>query len=172
MSNLDSAKSAVADELAKAKEGAAFYTQRIAALEEMIRNLAVLDGSSSTSEAPKKRGRKPGTKVAQPTKAKRGRPAKTTASSVGENVVPVGKTKSTGKKKLPSTKGDFWKNQITSEHRSWSEILDGAIANLGISPTADDRKKLQQRMIFAINTLVKAGEIKDSGAGRERRFFK
>ena len=169
MNNVDSAKLAVGQELAKAKEGAEFYAQRIALLEEMMQQLSVLDGAASSAVAPKKRGRKPGTTVKSPAKPKRGRPAK--AATAIASVAPTGKTTSAGKKDLPSTKGDFWKSQVTSKHRSWSEILDGAITNLRISPSAAQRKKLQQRMIFAINALAKAGEVKDSGAGRGRRFF-
>ena len=164
MGNLDAATSAVAEELAKVKEGAAFYAQRVAALEEMIRSLNALGGTSVGSGTTKKRGRKPGSSPKQPTKAKRGRPAKASTAA--------GAAKSSGKKDLPSTKGTFWQDQVTSTPQSWTEILDGAVANLGITPTSEQRKKLQQRMIFAVNALVKEGKIKDSGSGRERQFFK
>ena len=169
MSNLDSAKAAIHSELEQVRQGAEHYAKRVAALEEMLRHLSMLQGPATTSETPKKRGRKPGSIAALPGKAKRGRPAKALASSASEKLAPAGKAKAS--RKLPSTKGDFWKNQVTSEPRSWANILEGAIVNLGISPSAADRKKLQQRMIFAVNALVKGGEIKDSGAGRERRFF-
>ena len=169
MSNLESAKASIHSELEQARLGAEHYAKRVASLEEMLRHLSALEGPTSSSEAPIKRGRKPGPKAAKPTRAKRGRPAK--ASSVEGEVAAPGKTKPSGKKSLPSTKGSFWKDQVTTEPKSWSDILDGAIANLNISPSAEQRKKLQSRMIFSVNALVKAGDIKDTGTGRDRRFF-
>jgi len=171
MSNLESAKASIHSELEQARLGAEHYAKRVASLEDMLRQLSAFEGTSTSSEAPKKRGRKPGSKVAQPAKAKRARPAKAKASSVEGEVAAPGKTKPSGKKSLPSTKGSFWKDQVTTEPKSWSDILDGAIANLNISPSAEQRKKLQSRMIFSVNALVKAGDIKDTGTGRDRRFF-
>ena len=110
MGNLDAATSAVAEELAKVKEGAAFYAQRVAALEEMIRSLNALGGTSVGSGTTKKRGRKPSSSAKQTTKAKRGRPAKASTAA--------GETKSSGKKDLPSTKGTFWQDQVTSTPQS------------------------------------------------------
>jgi len=50
--------------------------------------------------------------------------------------------------------------------------LKSAIDKLGFTPTNTQIKKLTQRMTFALNALVKANKIQDSGAGRERVFFK
>ncbi|HCE08693.1 MAG TPA: hypothetical protein DEQ40_08865, partial [Oxalobacteraceae bacterium] len=73
---------------------------------------------------------------------------------------------------LPSTGGDYWPNLLTEQGQHSSEILKSAIDKLGFTPTNTQIKKLTQRMTFALNALVKANKIQDSGAGRERVFFK
>ena len=73
---------------------------------------------------------------------------------------------------LPFTGGDFWPNLVLEQPRSASEILDAAIATMSFAPSKVQTQKLAGRMTFALNSLVKAGKIKDSGSGRERRFFK
>jgi hypothetical protein len=73
---------------------------------------------------------------------------------------------------LPFTGGDFWPNLVTAEPQSASDILNAAIVSLGFTPTKAQIQKLAGRQTFAVNALVKAGTIQDSGKGRERRFFK
>ena len=163
MSNLESAKSAIESELSQAKQGLSFYQSRIDALEKTLLQLAGIDGesvgaSTPTASVPAKRGRKPGsTKAAKPAKE-----AKKRKATKGE----------AGVSGLPFTGGDFWPNLVTSEPQSASDILNAAIARLGFTPTKEQLQKLAGRQTFAINALVKAGSIQDSGKGRERRYFK
>jgi hypothetical protein len=50
--------------------------------------------------------------------------------------------------------------------------LKAAVSSLTFTPTKLQTQKLAGRMTFALNALVKANKIQDSGKGRERRFFK
>jgi hypothetical protein len=169
MSNLDAAKAAIQAELAQAKQGLAYYQSHVAALESALVQLGNLGiGATTTKPAGAKRGRKPGkvaaaklAKAGKPAKAGRGRPAKATKGRASK-----------GPNDLPFTGGDYWPDLITSEPQSGSDILRAAIAGLGFEPSADQVKKLTQRMTFVLNSLVKAKKIQDSGSGRERRFFK
>jgi hypothetical protein len=155
MSNLESARAAIQAEISHAKEGLTFYQSRITSLEKMLGQLADFNGSHAAGPVVKgKRGRKPGVSiVAKPTKKKAGKEA-------------------TNGNDLPFTGGDYWTNLVLEEPRSASDILEAAVASLGFTPTKTQVQKLAGRMTFALNTLVKTDKIKDSGRGRERRFFK
>jgi hypothetical protein len=154
MSNLESAKAAIQAELSHAKQGLAYYHSRIDSLEKMLTQLASVSGSKQDMSAvvKGKRGRKPLT--GKPGKQKR-----------------VGK-ESSGGHELPFTGAEFWPNLVHEQPRSASEILKAAISTLGFTPTKLQVQKLAGRMTFALNALVKANKIQDSGKGRERRFFK
>ena len=159
MSNLESAKAAIQAELSHAKKGLEFYQSRIESLEKTLAQLASVSGSSDVPAAGAavkgKRGRKAAVdKTAKP--AKKGRVAKESGGGNG----------------LPFTGGDFWPNLVLATPRSASEILEAATASLGFVPTKLQAQKLAGRMTFALNSLVKANKIQDSGKGRERRFFK
>jgi hypothetical protein len=157
MSNLESAKAAIQAELSHAKQGLTYYRSRIDSLEKMLAQLAIVgDSSQGLSAVVKgKRGRKPlVAKAGKPGKQKRG-----------------GK-ESSGGNELPFTGADFWPNLVHEQPRSASEILKAAISSLGFTPTKLQAQKLAGRMTFALNALVKANKIQDSGKGRERRFFK
>jgi len=158
MSNLESARAAIQAEISHAKEGLSFYQSRIESLEKMLGQLADFNGApnGAPSGGPikGKRGRKPGVSIAaKPSKKKAGKEA-------------------TNGHDLPFTGGDYWTNLVLEEPRSASDILDAAIASLDFTPTKTQVQKLAGRMTFALNTLVKTDKIKDSGRGRERRFFK
>lgn len=155
MSNLESAKAAIQAELAHTKAGLAYYTARIEALEKTLLQLSdigvgAVASLKKTIPVPAKRGPKAGAV----------KPAKKFKAAKG------------GGNELPFTGKDFWPNLVTDQPKSASDILADAIAALGFTPTKEQVKKLSGRMIFAINALVRAGTIKDSGKGRERRFFK
>jgi hypothetical protein len=157
MSNLESAKAAIEAELSHAKQGLAYYNSRIDSLEKMLTQLASVSGSIEGISGVVKgnRGRKPlVSKTAKPGKQKK-----------------LGK-ESSGGNELPFTGADFWPNLVHEQPRSASEILKAAISTLGFTPTKLQAQKLAGRMTFALNALVKAKKIQDSGKGRERRFFK
>ena len=164
MSNLDSAKAAIEAELSHAKNGLHYYHSRIEAMEKMLAQLAGFQGSSLPPEGSRvKRGPKPGAKAAARAE-KLEKTEKAPKKKAGR--------KSTGSSGLPFTGGDFWQNLVLTEPRSFPDILEAAIATLGFEPTKPQIQKLSGRMIFAINALVKTKQIKDSGSGRARRFFK
>jgi len=162
MSNLESAKAAIQAELSHAKQGFAYYQSRIDALEKMLIQLASVSGAMDSIS------------TVSIEKSKRG--SKSTAVRVAKTQK-VGKTKRTGKdsgggNELPSTGGDFWPNLVLVQPRSASDILKAAISSIGFVPTKLQTQKLAGRMTFALNTLVKAKKIQDSGKGRGRRFFR
>jgi hypothetical protein len=159
MSNLESAKAAIEAELFHAKEGLAFYSTRIEALEKTLSQLASVTGESAAPTAAIADVAKRGPKVA-----------------AGKHVKPAKKKKDVKEvadgNELPFTGGDYWSNLVTDQPRSASEILEAAIAGLGFKPTKTQIQKLSGRMTFAVNALVKTKKIQDSGSGRDRRFFK
>jgi hypothetical protein len=153
MSNLKSARQAIKAELEHARKGASYYQARVDALGEALRKIDDVDADTDkkgqakavrneASTAPKKRGRKA-----------RSQPAGNGA-------------------KLPSTGKDFWPNLITEQPQSSKDILNAAVKSLGISPSKEQMKKLTQRQTSALHNLIKTNAIADSGAGRERRFFR
>jgi hypothetical protein len=154
MSNLQSARAAIQAELEHARKGAAFYQSQVTALEQALETLDSVSGVSS----------RPGRAVKKTARSGRngGEPAQ--ASGRGRR----GRRSDSG---LPSTAGDFWKNLIKDTPQSAPEVLNAAIEALDISPDKDDRRRLVQRMVAALNHLVKTGAIKDSGSGRARRFI-
>jgi hypothetical protein len=165
MSNLDAAKAALQAELSQAKQGLAYYQSHVTALESALAQLGNLGlGTVAANPAGAKRGRKPGklVKAEKPAKGGRGRPAK----------AKKGGRAAKGPNDLPFTGGDYWPDLVTGEPQSASEVLHAAVAGLSFEPTAEQVKKLSQRMTFVLNSLVKTGKIKDSGSGRGRRFFK
>lgn len=165
MSNIDAAKAALEAELSQAKQGLAYYQSQVSALETALAQLGAL-GLVAIVKTGAKRGRKPGkvAKAAKPVKATRGRPAKTKAKKGGRAAK--------GPNDLPFTGGDYWPDLVTSNPQSASDVLNASVSGLGFEPTQEQVKKLAQRMTFVLNSLVKAGKIKDSGSGRGRRFFK
>ncbi|HEY8606087.1 MAG TPA: hypothetical protein VIM12_03095 [Noviherbaspirillum sp.] len=147
MSNLRAARDSLAAELAHARQGLAFYDARVAALEDTLAKLENLNSDAGLREKTRRPGRekRPGAKAAE-------------------------KTKQAGN--LPQTGKEFWTGLIGNQPKSTKEILESAIKALGISPSKDDLKKLSQRQANALHTLVKEKLISDTGAGRERRFYR
>ena len=160
MSNLQTATLAIEAQIVHAKNGLAYYDARVQAVEQALAELRSVKESSEASPARVKLPKTPGA-------------AATTAGAT--------RLKKTAKKKmraekesgeLPSTGGDFWPNLLTEQGKHSSEVLKAAIDQLGFAPTKTQVKKLTQRMTFALNALVKAKKIQDSGSGRERLFLK
>jgi len=156
MSNLESAKVAIEAEIAHAKQGLAHFYSRVEALEKALLHIVAVDGGvldvqpAAATPVVKAAKSKPAKYVK---KEKSAKPAK-------------------GGKDLPFTGGNYWPDLITAQPQSGAEILHAAISKLGFEPSKAQVLKLTQRATFAINALVKAGKIQDSGKGRERRFFK
>lgn len=164
-SNLDSAKQAIEAELSHARQGVAYYMDRVKALESALQQLESVEGdghATAAKEKPRtrakyaksnggaKRGRKP--RVAQ---AENGARRRSSASA------------------LPSTGSEFWLDLVNDQPRSAVDIANAAIAALGIKPDQKTEiQKLKQRVSPALSGLVSAQKIKDAGAGRERRFFR
>jgi chromosome segregation ATPase len=148
-SNLKSAKQAIEAELSHTRQGLAYYAARVEALESALHQLESVDGSANASS------NEANAKNLKENEGKRGRKARGEA------------------KELPKTGGDFWLELVSDEPKSAVDISNAAIAALGINPGQKEHiQKLKQRVSPALAGLVSAHKIKDSGAGRERRFFK
>ena len=153
MSNLGSAKDAIKAELKHAREGVSYYQSLVTALEEALARLDSV--GPETAKAP-------GRKVAaaeKPGRGRRGRKPRALngAGSEGE---------------LPGTRKEFWVDLIDADPKSAVDVVNAAVDKLGFKPSRDQVKKLSQRATYALNTMVKSGEISDSGSGRARRFFR
>lgn len=152
MSNLGSAKAAIKVELSHARQGVAYYQSLVDALEGALERLNSV-GSESAKALPEK--------LPQPLKAKGRRGRKPRAARGGGN----GGT-------LPSTGKNFWEDLVDSQPKSAVDVVNAAVEKLGFSPSKEQVKNLAQRATYALTTMVKNGEISDSGRGRARRFFR
>lgn len=154
MQSLASAKEALKAELAHVRQGAEYYQSLASALEEALARLESVESEDVETAKPPRQKR---VAAAKKTVVKRGRPGRPAKSAGGD--------------RLPPTGMDFWIRLISDEPKSASDILNAAVAELGIDPNKDQLKKLSQRQTYALNTLVKENKIADSGARRTRRFF-
>ncbi|HSY26548.1 MAG TPA: hypothetical protein VK832_03510, partial [Burkholderiaceae bacterium] len=173
MSNLESARVALEAELSQARQGYVYYQTRIESLQQALLQLGQLGGDAASTGkvvAKGKRGRKPGKAVANGSLRTAAKATTKTASKKAAKA--VGGRKAATDKDLPFTGGDYWPNLVTSDPQSGADILHAAIAQLGYTPTKKQVQKLTNRLTFALHALVKSGKIRDSGSGRERRFFK
>jgi len=143
-------------------------------LEGALAQLAVIGSVSGTTTTESTVGRRvKRVAAAKPVKGQRGRPPKTdkvvkAKQAKGEKSAKGAK----GANQLPFTGGEYWPNLVTSDPQSGADILRASVAGLGFEPSPEQVKKLQQRMTFVLNALVKDKKIQDSGSGRARRFFK
>lgn len=153
MSNLGSAKAAIKAELQHAREGAAYYQSLVTALEEALNRLDSV--GPETAKAP---GRK-AMADARATRGRRGRKPRADVAAAQEG-------------ELPGTRKEFWVDLINAQPKSAVDVVNAAVEKLDFTPTREQVKKLSQRATYALNTMVKSGEISDSGSGRARRFFR
>lgn len=173
ISNLKAARQAIKAELSHAKQDIAFYMSRVEALETALQQLESAEGEHSAAPA---KGVKSQAGAQADNGRKRGRK---------EHGAEHGAAKSNGAKRkrraaeaadadgLPRTGGDFWLSLVSNEPRSAVDISSAAISALGIAPDQKELiQKVKQRVNPALASLVAAQKIKDSGEGRERRFFK
>lgn len=158
MSKLDSAKLALEAEIARAKQGMAYYQSRVEILEQTLAQLNHIADFD----------------IAQPGAGKRRQKASPLTKAVkvsGRRRTAYGKA-SAGGSDLPSTPSEYWLDLITETPQSAPEILKKAINSLGFEPNQMQLKKLRQRIAPALQALLKSKQIQDSGSRRERRFFK
>lgn len=160
MSNMQTATLAIEAEIVHAKNGLAYYAARVKALEQTLAEIRNVGESPAASTQP----------------AKLPKTLRAPAAGAGAKRLKKSAKKKSGPEKegaeLPSTGGDYWPNLLADQGQHSSAILKSAVDQLGFSPTKTQVKKLAQRMTFALNALVKAKKIQDSGSGRERLFFK
>lgn len=185
VSNLKAARQAIEAELSHAKEGMTYYMSKVEALELALQQLESVEGEESTLS--KGTTKSPANaKGAKTNDRKRGRKARDWEQSSSANAYAAAEAEGAKKRSqkprarstddadsLPPTGGDFWLNLISDQPQSAVDISNAAISALGITPEQKGRiQKLKQRVSPALASLVSAQKIKDSGAGRERRFFK
>lgn len=151
MSNLGPAKAAIKTELSHARQGVAYYQSMVTALEEALERLDRV-GSEG--------GKAPSGKISTTVKVK-GRPGRKPRSAGGEKGG-----------ELPSTAKNFWVDLVDTQPKSAVDVVNAAVEKLGFTPNKEQIKNLSQRATYALTTMVKSGEISDSGRGRARRFFR
>ncbi|HTN66164.1 MAG TPA: hypothetical protein VL051_08280 [Burkholderiaceae bacterium] len=159
MSNLHTAKLAIEAEIAHAKQGLDYYAERVNSLEQALARIMQAEGGAAAVAPAPAKAAKPQAKAGK----RKARTAKPGVAATGAEAEVA---------ELPSTGGDYWKNLVGAEPKSGQAILAEAVNGLGFKPTKAQVGKLLNRMTFALNSMVKAGAIQDSGSGRERRFFK
>ena len=157
MSNLQSAKSAIEAEIMHARQGVAFYQTRLETLEKTLDQLDSVSLPEDIAQIEQSEKRYSSVRAKTIHKRRRGRPAGSAASSGRE---------------LPTTGADYWLNLVSDQPQSAAEILRQAVAKLGFHPSKLQVQKLRQRLAPGLKALLEAQKIQDSGAGRERRFFK
>lgn len=170
--NLTSARQAIQAELSHARQGAAFYTARVEALETALTQLesvdtddmALLDTDEDTSART----------VTKKRAGKRGRPARKAASGTATRARRSKKAAAKGDQaELPTTGADFWLELVTDEPKSAVDIANAAAAHLGLDAEQKTQiQKLKQRVAPALATLVATQKIQHAGAGRQRRYFR
>lgn len=181
-SNLKSARQAIEAELSHARQGAAYYNARVEALESALQQLESVETEGDASPRASKRKMNGKSQSAAGTRGGRKRRS---ASGAAPRAAANGSTRQRRSQKprsasasheadsLPSTGGDFWLNLVSDQPQSAVDISNAAIEALGIRPEQKDHiQKLKQRVAPALAGLLSAHKIQDTGAGRERRFFK
>jgi hypothetical protein len=170
-SNLELARKAIEAEIGLAKQGLAYYQAQVTALETTLGQLRNFGNAAVVATKGKREPK--GEKAAPEAQARRGRPPKAAKPVKVTKAPKEAKARSAkGAHDLPFTGGDYWFDLVTSEPQTAKDILKASVAGLGFEPTPEQVKKLQQRMVFVLNSLVKTKKIQDSGVGRERRYFK
>jgi len=184
-SNLASARQSIQAELAHAREGIAFYMERVEALESALAQLENVEEGLDVDGAASKRGkigqRTRGTDQGEARNRRTDGDGRRTARKEASGA--TGKMRRTGTGKsargatdastLPKTGIEFWLELVTSSPQTAIDIANAAVSRLGFG--ADQREqiqKLKQRVAPALASLLKAGRIEDSGSGRNRRYHK
>jgi hypothetical protein len=189
--NLTSARKAIQAELSHARQGMDFYSARVEALETALTQLESVEGDETVQRENGRRKTGNGNER-QSEPARRGRKARSakntesgSASRAAKTPAQAGKRSArsarsarnesggAGEGTLPTTGTDFWLKLVTDEPRSAVEIANAAAQEIGIKPEQKVQiQKLKQRVAPALATLVASKKVRDTGVGRERRFFK
>ena len=175
--NLSAAKVAIAAEILHTKKGLDHYASRLASLQKSLTDLenirkhhqvsAKAGAKSTTTES----ALAVSAAIIPATPASKSKAKKSKKKVTKAKATPAKQAAGKGLE-LPPTGGSFWPSLISSQPRSANEIRDAAVANIGFQPTPAQMKQLVSRQTFSLNALVKSKKIQDSGAGRDRRFFK
>lgn len=192
MSNLQNARSRIFEVIADATSQRDHFAKIVMTLEKTLTELdsmlAVESGgrASSNKTHGETREHKPG-RPAGSTKGAIKEVGKGTTDAKAENVAKPAKTEKPAKSaklpkagkqrakveasKLPPTRGTFWTDLLSKEPMSKVDVLNSAFIKLAVEPNPQRKAQLENRATGALNALVKAQQIKDTGSGRERRFF-
>ena len=169
MADFQAIRTALNDEINTAREGVAYYTNRIVELEKIRNNLDALNGEVDHSHSERNLDTVT-TKIRAPRGPnKHGRPAKQKTGIAAEAAVPVKQSKKSVKS-LPATGTAFWSGLLSSAPMSNKEILTAAVSALGIKPSTADQTKLKQRLANFVTTATREGSVVSEGTGRARRF--
>ena len=158
MSSLKFARDVIRAELQHAKQGLAYYEQRVQQLESALQQVDSLNGPGKTRTAPN-------------TTEKKGR-----ARKQGKGKLQVKASQSSSGRDgsaLPKTGGEFWMRLVSKKPKSAVDIANAAAAALKLDPENDQDliRVLKSRVAPALQNLVNAKRVQDQGTGRERRFF-
>lgn len=168
MSDFQAIRTALLNEIQTAREGVAFYTNRIIELEKIGGNLGALSGQLSQADSARYQAASTApTKARKTAGKKRGRPAQLKDPVVTEVAKKAGKKSG---KNLPATGTAFWTSLMSSTPMSNQEILAVGVSALGIKPSSADLTKLKQRLTNFVTIATRDGSIVSEGSGRARRF--
>lgn len=158
MSSLKFARDVICAELKHAKQGLAYYEERVQQLESALHQVDSLNGLGKTKTAPKTTEKNARAKKRNGTRPQ----VQASHSSSARNG-----------SALPKTGVDFWMRHVSKKPKSAVDIANAAAAALQLDPDKDRKliQVLKSRVAPALQSLVGAKRVQDKGTGRERRFF-
>lgn len=158
MSNLKFARDVISAELQHAKQGLAYYEERVLQLESALHQVESLNGLGNGKTVPKSAKKNGGAKKRAGTRPQ----AKARNHASGRNG-----------SALPITGVEFWMRHVSTKPKSAVDIANAAAAALQLDPEKDKKliRVLKSRVSPALQNLVSTKRVQDTGTGRERRFF-
>lgn len=162
MSDLNAAKLAIEAELVRAEQGLQFYVTQVESLKSALAGLAKVEEGLIQALGAKENRRRPAGRASQTARSRNAARTKSDLKAKAETMKAAAD--------LPITGSDYWLQYIGNEPRTAVEITAAAIAALGFIPTPEQVKVLKQRVAPSLDILVRNKRIKDTGAGRSRRF--
>lgn len=152
MSNLKTARHTLEAELRHVEKGIAFYQAKAEALKAALAHLDQAE-SGVTNSAPRRQSTA-SRRTAGQTPARQARGRKTRADAT-----------------LPRMTRAYWLDFISQEPRTAADIINAAIASFETPLDAVQARKVKQRAAQALAALLGTKQIRDVGAGRQRRYF-